>query len=220
MAFRLGQFLDDLVTGLNSARPYRVVGTARYLLELAAFVHHSTNIVLAEVNTVFPRPPEDVPTAIKGVVGTLNEAKRFAQSTRFNWSALSRGRADEFYSGWNRVEEQAKAPQILTLIDKLPGDEKQAARFYYDLLCDFVHPNAGSHMLLMLLIDGTGQAGEGKMHWELASEPSSDEALLVLVHVVAIPVRSSAYLLQDDIRNLQRAKEYISQWSRHCKTIT
>jgi len=29
VAFRLGHFLDDLVTGLNEARPYRAVGAAR-----------------------------------------------------------------------------------------------------------------------------------------------------------------------------------------------
>ena len=32
VAYRLGQFLDDLITGMNAARPYRSVGAARGLV--------------------------------------------------------------------------------------------------------------------------------------------------------------------------------------------
>jgi len=51
----------------------------------------------------------------------------FAQVTRFNWSAMVRGDMDEFFTEWDTVEERVKAPQILTLIDKLPGEEKRSA---------------------------------------------------------------------------------------------
>jgi hypothetical protein len=58
---------------------------------------------------------------------------------------MVRGDMDEFFTAWDKVDERVKATQILTLIDKLPGEEKRAARFFYEMLCDYVHPNVGGH---------------------------------------------------------------------------
>ena len=46
IVYRLGQFLDDVITGINEARPYRAVGAARSLVELSAFVHHHAKILV------------------------------------------------------------------------------------------------------------------------------------------------------------------------------
>ena len=132
VTYRIGQFLDDLVTGMNDARPYRSIGAARSLVELSAFVYHYTKIFMKEATELSSRPPDDFPAVVKTTVTMLKAATHFSQVTRFNWSAMVRGDMDEFFTEWDSVEERVKAPQILTLIDKLPGEEKRAARFFYE----------------------------------------------------------------------------------------
>jgi len=141
---------------------------------------------------------------------------RFAQVTRFNWAAMIRGDAEEFYTAWDKVEERLKAPQILNLIDKLPGEVKRAARFFYEMLCDFVPPNVGSHILL---VSSTEEIREGRMRWTVSREPTSEEALLFLIHVIAIPVRDSIRKLIHDLQGLQELCGYFSEWRRHCETV-
>jgi hypothetical protein len=206
VAYRLGQFLDDLITGMNAARPYRSVGAARCLVELSAFVHHHTKILVSASTTLAQVP-------VEGIVTTLGAASRFAQVTRFNWGAMVRGDMDEFFTAWDSVDERVKATQILTLIDKLPGEEKRAARFFYEMLCDYVHPNVGAHTLV---VSKAEPVPEGQMRWELSREPDSDEALSVLVHAVAIPVRASIRTLLPDLEQLRQMQPYFGEWKQRC----
>jgi hypothetical protein len=124
-------------------------GAARGLVELSAFVYHHTKIILKEANELSLELLDSFPAAVRGIVMTLQAASHFAQVTRFNWSAMVRRDMDEFFTAWDRVEERVKATQILTLIDKLPGEEQRAARFFYQMLCDYVHPNVGAHTLVV-----------------------------------------------------------------------
>jgi hypothetical protein len=129
---------------------------------------------------------------------------------------MIRGDMDEFFTAWDSVDERVKATQILTLIDKLPGEEKRAARFFYEMLCDYVHPNVGAHTLV---VSKAELVPEGQMRWELSREPDSDEALLLLVHVVAIPVRASIRTLLPDLEQLQRTQRYFGEWRRRCESL-
>ena len=109
-----------------------------------------------------------------------------------------------------------KAKQILSLIDKLPGEEKRAARFFYEMLCDYVHPNVGAHTLV---VDTAEPLGDGRMRWHLKREPGSDEAVSVLIHAVAIPVRHAIRILAHDVARLQQAQGYFGEWQRHCEAV-
>jgi hypothetical protein len=207
--------LDDLVTGLNSARPYRVVNAARGLVELSAFVYHHTKILKSATIDVSPQT-SDIASIIKGILSTVKAASHFAQVTRFNWSAMVRNDMDEFFTAWHIVDERVKATQILTLIDKLPGEEKRSARFFYDMLCDYVHPNVGAHTLV---VNKAESISGGQMHWELSREPDSDEALWVLFHTIAIPFRASIQTLLQDLQHLQLARNYFGEWKRRCENV-
>ena len=84
------------------------------------------------------------------------------------------------------------------LVQEFPSpsaEEKRAARFFYEMLCDYVHPNVGAHTLV---VSKAELVSKGQMRWELSREPDSDEALSVLVHAVAIPVRASIRTLLPD----------------------
>lgn len=216
VVYRLGQFLDDVITGINDARPYRAVGAARSLVELSAFVHHNAKILVAASKETSAGGTGDYRAAVKNVLLTLKTAVHFAQVTRFNWSAMARGDMDEFFTAWNKVDERVEAKQILSLIDKLPGEEKRAARFFYDMLCDYVHPNVGAHTLV---VDTAEPLGDGRMRWHLNREPGSEEAVSVLIHAVAIPVRDAIRMLAQDVVRLQQAQGYFGEWKRQCEAV-
>jgi hypothetical protein len=105
VAFRLGHFLDDLVSGLNSGRSYRTVGAARCLLEIAAFAHHDTKLVMEAYKNVLGAAPNDFNTTILGIVELLKVASQFAMVTRFNWRAMAKGDTEEFYTNGARLTQ-------------------------------------------------------------------------------------------------------------------
>lgn len=227
VTFRLGHFLDDIVTGLNDARPYRAMNATRSLVELSAYVYHHTKILSSatadlssalgseKVNGSSQANP-DFPSVLNKLLSTLKLATHFAQSSRFNWGAMVRGDMDAFFSEWGTVEEHVKARQIMTLIDKLPGEEKRSARFFYEMLCDYVHPNLGANTLL---VNRAEPVPVERMRWELSREPNSDEALFILFHSVAIPVRASLQTMLKDLQQLEEAKRWFGEWKRHCENI-
>ena len=57
------------------------------------------------------------------------------------------------------------------------------------------------------------------MRYELSRDPDLDEALSVLVHAVAIPVRYTILILLDDVKKLRGLQDYFSQWRQHCEAI-
>lgn len=131
VAYRIAQFLDDVVTGIEGARPYRVVNAARCLVELCALLHHHSKVIAGAASNLSALPRDDIVRTVSGIVSTLDAASHFAQVTRFNWSALVRGQMDEFFAEWSKVDARVEAKTILSYIDKLPGEEKRAARFFY-----------------------------------------------------------------------------------------
>ncbi len=54
----------------------------------------------------------------------------------------------------------SRQSRILSLIDKLPGEKKQAARFFYEMLCDYVHPNVGAHTLVVDMAEPLGKRAD------------------------------------------------------------
>lgn len=176
--YRLLQLLDDIFSGLNDARYLRTVNAARSLLEADAFVHHYTQ-KLGDANQLVTGG-DDPPTVIVGLASTLHAALEFAQVSRMNWRAFPSGQDEDFFKKY-RLPASA-VPEIAMLLDKMPQAEPGAARFWYALLCDFVHPNAGSHWLL---IDKARPASPSEMSQTLRLDPDSLEALVVVLHVIA-----------------------------------
>jgi hypothetical protein len=215
VAYRIGQFLDDVITGIDAARPYRSVGAARCLLELSAFVYHHTKKLRAAVEAT-SQTADDFAASVKAIVETFAAARDFVQVTLFNWNALVRGDMDEFFTAWDKVDERVKAKRILNYIDKLPGDEKRSARFFYEMLCDYVHPNVAAHTLV---VNRALPVQDGQMRWELSREPDSSEALSVLLLAVAIPVRHSVRILLHDLGQLQQMQGYFEVWRKRCESL-
>src|SRR4029079_6820920 len=77
VVFRLGHYVDNVVTGFNGARPYRVVNAARSLLELTAVVHHHATILRDAAAKLSPQTALTFPQAVEAIVATLAAATHF-----------------------------------------------------------------------------------------------------------------------------------------------
>jgi hypothetical protein len=96
----------------------------------------------------------------------------------------------------------------------MPQAEPGSARFWYALLCDFVHPNAGSHWLL---IDKARPASPSEMSYTLRLDPDSLEALVVVLHVIAAPVKTSSRALAARGLQLETHHKALAEWRQHCE---
>ncbi|WP_437644272.1 hypothetical protein [Sorangium sp. So ce362] len=203
--FKTSELVDDVISGLNDARPLRVVTAARSLMEHAAVLNSFYRDVAQSLDLLGSSAFRDV---VRGLVEGYGIALRFAQSTRFNWAAGIAGDLDRFYDHSGSVDGGSKATNVLTLIDKLPQTVKGGTAFFYGMLCDFVHPNGASHMLtarIVMPLPG------GRMRYELARPNNSDEAYEMVVHVIAIPVRESLLLLTGQLLDLEHRRRILSE---------
>ncbi len=57
------------------------------------------------------------------------------------------------------------------------------------------------------------------MRWYLSREPNSDEAVSVLIHAVAIPVRDAIRVLAHDVALLKQTQGYFGEWKRYCEAV-
>jgi hypothetical protein len=80
-------------------------------------------------------------------------AGRFS-GTRFNWNALAAGDFDAFLAkpelGRKDLKNAAQFPQIMDDIDCVERNPDYSAfRLAYSWMCEYVHPNVGSHLLFL-----------------------------------------------------------------------
>lgn len=75
---------------------------------------------------------------------------QFSHGSRFNWSAFLAGDADAWAAAPEAVRDEHKQTNVLTLIDKVAKNPRyDAFRAVYALLCEYVHPNLGGHLLYL-----------------------------------------------------------------------
>ena len=75
---------------------------------------------------------------------------QFSHGSRFNWPAFLAGDADAWADAPEAVRDEHKATNVLTLIDKVAKNPRYSAfRAVYALLCEYVHPNLGGHLLYL-----------------------------------------------------------------------
>jgi hypothetical protein len=144
----------------------------------------------------------------------LQAAVDFGQVSRMNWRAFPSGEDEDFFKKY-RLPDSA-VPHIGELLDKLPQAERGSARFWYALLCDFVHPNAGSHLLL---IDKAHPVTPTEMSHTLRLDPDSVEALLVVLHVITAPVKASTRALAARGLKLETHHKVLVEWRQHCEQL-
>lgn len=96
-------------------------------------------------------------------------------------------------------------------------------RFFYELLCDYVHPNAGSNLLYVdqesvTDIEGPSGARNRLVARVTAHCPEDDSLLLHVLQVVCIPLRESASVLNQHLRwlgtQIERREAFLESLER------
>jgi len=224
-SYRLLDLLEMVVAGLNGGRFAGVMLGSRSLVEHAAISRWRQRQLMPLLEAVDGIRPSTL-RRCKGngnltsaVVETLYNANSKLEETyaagRFDRGVLSKPR--EIKS----IELDAKDPLrqvgIMDAIDELnwsgPLLPATNARFYYELLCDYVHPNVGSNFMH---IDRENyedirnlhtNAANRLVHMEIAADTLDKSLCLHVLSAMAIPVREATKDLIDYSRWLERHLE-------------
>jgi hypothetical protein len=102
---------------------------------------------------------------------------QFSHGSRFNWSAFLAGDADAWAAAPEAVRDEHKQTNILTLIDRISKNPQyNAFRAVYALLCEYVHPNLGGHLLYLREEDLV----EGNVRMQFDSDSATRDVVLFL----------------------------------------
>lgn len=215
-AYKVRHLVSDIVDGLNAHNYVRVTIGSRSVMEHSATLNYYYTKLVPNLRSLDSMDPiKNFPNYIVTIVETIKLLLQYAQSTRFNWTSYIRGDLDNFFTSWDKVEERVRQLNILTLIDKLPQEEK-GARFFYEMLCDYVHPNIASHTLI---IDEVTQHGDERFSYLLRYAPNSDELLTVVLHAISIPIKSSLSLFLNQLQSLLQTLESLRGWIAKCEAM-
>ena len=214
VAYKVTHLLDDVSRGLNSSRYILVAASARGIVEqVAIFNNYFRQVSELLQDLQAADPGTDFPGYVNKVVELIKLLQKYSQATRFNWKSYAAGDLDTFFASWNQVDDSVRQTNIMTMIDKLPQEEK-GAKFFYEMLCDFVHPNIGSHFLV---IDTVDFVAENRAAYTLSRNPTSDELLGTVLHVISIPLKTSLQLLKSEVESLLHTITMIDDWISKCE---
>ena len=206
-AWKTRHLVAGVTVGLSEADYFRVMSAARSLVEHSAVLHNTFDRLQPPFRTLRGQTSTRASLTkadAEALLQIWTICLSWAQATKFNWRAGLRG-DDAFYSD---PDAENTATNVLTLLDKLPQEEKRSARWYYSMLCDFVHPNMASHMLCA---DHVVRLEGETLSYDLAFRPRSEEALDVVLHVISIPIRQSLGLLRSELQALSEWHKPLEQ---------
>lgn len=193
-AYKFKHSLLDIIDGFNRRHFPRVAQSARAFMEEAAAFNEFSSSTTPKFELLlkeFPRRPHlsknDFSEFVRVCVEVIEISCAAAQRGRINWRAVEGGGLSALYrSSWKEAGPSRRAPTIQSLLEKLPNREP-SYRFYYAVLCDLVHPNAGSRTLL---INAARELRDGRLSFSLGFAPESQRTLIETLHLVGLPIAS------------------------------
>jgi hypothetical protein len=99
-------------------------------------------------------------------------------ATRFNWQALASDNPDAWLKKPELQDRNAPTwPQILDHIDQVAANQRYGAfRHAYAWLCEYVHPNVGSHLIFLR----DAREMRGRLIGVFSSKASRDDTIVFL----------------------------------------
>jgi len=144
------QLYDVVAESLLSERYLIYAQSARSILENAATLrYYSRDSDVTQLRTSEQSSPEMIAAA-------LSKIDLLIRGSRFSWEAFIAGRFDEL-----RAEpdyQELRQTHVQTCLDHW-SRESPTVKSLYSLLCDMVHPNLGSSLLVIRTDDGSLLAG-------------------------------------------------------------
>ena len=102
----------------------------------------------------------------------------FSHGSRFNWRGLLSGDLDAWINAPDDVKPEHKQKNVMTRIHRVAAEKRYGAfELLYAWLCDYVHPNLGSHMLFVL---DERALEDGSIRMELGRSVERDHTINLL----------------------------------------
>ncbi len=127
----------------------------------------------------------DFSHVIPMILPFLTHFRILLQRSRTDWYSLANPTASK--ENADRLNSQLSQKNVYTAMEKLKFPETaygKTLREQYDVICDFVHPNRGSHMLF---VNESIQKNDF-IEWVYTKNPSSIELVQIVLDVTAIPI--------------------------------
>ena len=164
-AYKVNNLLNDVVSGLNENNALRVAMSARAIIEYCVTFRNFKRTIEGLINSMsthhqdiekYEFGSEEFINSVNDydndILSIVNAGVDFSKATRFNWSTLFESDSSAFDSAWNDVSQQTSQKNVMTLIEKYPDQKTKKIDNeilkYYALLCEYTHPNIGSHHLI------------------------------------------------------------------------
>ena len=214
--YNLRHLIDVYCEGLNSYNYYASISSTRSIIERLAVINYHCGTISKSYDEVKNASiNDDQSNLILSLVKCISTVADYAKLTRWNWPSYMKQDWDTFFSSWDKVDQSINQKNILTLIDKLPQEEK-GVRFRYDLLCEYVHPNAGSHMLA---ISSTCPGLDGTMRYILDFKPSNNESIDIVIHTTSSSITHSLRLIENSLTWLNSLHNQITEWESFTRKV-
>lgn len=140
--YRASLYLGEVATGLNERALLRVPLATRALIELFLYTYHVYRTVYQHHQEVKALPSQKAHDAIAIGIRERDFLMKQAAATRVNWD-------DPFGPAWRTVRDDVRQTNILSVLGKLPPDQREKVERWYSLLSDACHPNFGSVLFVV-----------------------------------------------------------------------
>lgn len=231
-AYKIKILLDDVVSGLNESNAFRSAMSARAIIEycvtfrglkrdidkyISAMSEQAKTIQSLEFDD--PKMRDAVVGYDQAILEIVNTGLDFTRATRFNWSTLSQEDASKFHGTWDDVTDQISQKNVMTLLKKYPEVKTERSDNellkYYALLCEYTHPNIGSHHLITEKIT---RAHETTIMYTFMPKPQSDIPVIHAVRAISSPLTICLPNLFDELEQLRDVQQmFLEMFSQMLK---
>lgn len=221
-AYKVKNLLDDVVYGLNENKSLQVAMSSRAIIEYCVtFRDFKRNIdsiiqnMSAQSRIIDSAEPlsEEFNQAVanydKAVFDIVNIGADFSRATRFNWSSLFDADSTAFDSAWDDLSQQKSQKNVMTLLERYPEVKTKKLDNellkYYALLCEYTHPNIGSHHLIT---ERVTRVHETTIMYTFKPTPESNIPLIHSVRAITVPLSVCLPNLFDELAHCRNIEQF------------
>jgi hypothetical protein len=206
--FRAAFLAEEVCLGFNERRYGRIFFSTRALTELLALViwyYRQIHNLHTEARIA---TGDDPMKALKSEFDLRDVLVVHSRATRLNWD-------DAFGSQWSEVRSEIQQKNILTMMDKLPGEHGPRLKQWYAQLSDVCHPNFGS----LLMITDFEKTTVEPFRVGLVRRPGGNGHLEVTLDLCGPALTFCCHRLQDFLKAIESAVESRNHAIQHFSAI-
>ena len=220
-AYKIKVLLDDVVSGLNENHPFRASMSARAIIEYCVTLRDFKRNIdkhiydMSEKANIIQTSGENDPNWHQAIISydqaildIVNLGLEFSRATRFNWSSLFQEDALKFDNAWDDMTDQISQKNVMTLLEKYPETKTRKIDNellkYYALLCEYTHPNIGSHHLIT---DSITRVHSTTIMYTFNPSPEGKIPLIHAIRAIASPLTLCLPNLFTELENLRNIEQ-------------